>query len=135
MSKSGFPAAYRGRIFGVVVLVLLQVFIGLIHLIFGAFLLVTGLAPVYSVYTLFYGLLTVIFAYGLWLTSRWGWIGTLVVSGFVIIMDSATLLNTPIISEIPSFAAVTEIIYSLMIILYPVQLKNKRVFLEKLKPH
>ncbi len=129
MSKSGFPVVYMGRIFGLVVLLVVQVFIGLIHVFFGADLIATGFALIYSVYTLLYGLLTAVFAYGLWLTSRWGWIGTLGVSGFVIVMDSATLLNTPIISDIPSFAAVTEIVYSLVVILYLLQPRIQSEFL------
>ena len=130
MSKVGLPATYRGRIFGVFILVGLHVLIGLIHISFGAFLLSTGFYLVYSVYTLFYCLLTLFFAYGLWLIHRWGWIGTVAVSILVIIMDSATILNIPIISEIPSFAAVTEIIYSLAVTLYLVQSKIQHAFLK-----
>ncbi len=130
MSKIGPPVTYRGRIFSVFILVVLQVFIGLIHGFFGIFLLTTGFSLVYSVYTLFYGVLTMFFAYGLWMARRWGWIGTVAVSGFVIIMDSATLLNAPIISEIPSFAAATEIIYSLAVTLYLIPTKIQHAFLK-----
>ncbi len=122
-----------GRIFGVVILVAEQVIIGLIHVFFGADLIITGFALVYSVYTLVYGVLTVLFAYGLWLTNRWGWVGTLAVSGFVILVDSTPLLNVPIIAGIPSFAGITEIAFSLVVVLYLLQSKIRHVFLETSK--
>jgi hypothetical protein len=130
MGNVGLPVTYKGRILGVVILVAVQTLIGITHGFFGVFLLVTGFSEAYSVYTFSYGLLTVISAYGLWMTSRWGWIGTLVISGFVIIIDSMTLLNTPILSEIPIFAAVTETLYSLAVLLYLIQPKIQHTFLK-----
>jgi hypothetical protein len=140
MNKVGIPATCKGRIFGILVLVATQTFIGIIHSFFGIFLLVAGssdvlfpsitFSEIYSIYTLFYGLLTIISTYGLWMSNRWGWISTLSISIFVIIMDSPTLLNMPIISEIPKFAAVSEILYSLVVLLYIIQPKIQHTFLK-----
>jgi len=75
-------------------------------------------ALVYSVYTLVFGLLTLVFTFGIWLGSRWGWIGTFAVSMFVIFADALTLLNLPNILGIPKAAAAPEIIFSILVVLY-----------------
>jgi hypothetical protein len=128
MSSARTPLTYKGRGLGIIVLVTLQLLIGAIHVFFGLWLLSApriipffgqALGPdVYSVYTIFFGLLTLIFTGGIWLKKRWGWIGTVAVSIFVIIADSLTLLDLPSIPGIPKFAAVTEIAYSLVLVLY-----------------
>jgi len=69
------PPTFKGRSLGIVILTILQLIIGVIHVIFGFILLFvnplsalaisTQLPVIYSIYTLAFGLLTLIFAYGL----------------------------------------------------------------------
>jgi uncharacterized membrane protein (DUF2068 family) len=113
---------------GIVVLAVAQFIIGVTHVFFGSLLLFAGasitfvisaqLPEIYSVYTLVFGLLVLIFTYGIWLSRSWGWNGTVAVSVFVIVADALTLLNLPSIPGIPKVAAATEIGYSLMVLLY-----------------
>jgi uncharacterized membrane protein (DUF2068 family) len=113
---------------GIVVLAVAQFTIGVIHVFSGFLLLfaspsanfiISGQLPeTYSIYTLAFGLLTLIFTYGIWLGRSWGWNGTVAVSIFVIVADALTLLNLPSIPGIPKLAAAAEIIYSLMVLLY-----------------
>jgi hypothetical protein len=122
------PLTYKGRSLGIIVLVALQLLVGAIHILFGLWLLSAprivplfgqAIGPdVYSVYTVVFGLLTLIFTGGIWLEKSWGWIGTVAVSIFVIVADSLTLLDLPSIPGIPKFAAVPEIAYSLGVVLY-----------------
>ena len=119
---------YRGRSLGIVVLTVLQFLVGVVHVFFGLWLLAAGSQPifvvsgqspeVYSVYTLAFGLLVLIFTSGIWLSKRWGWGGTVAVSVFVVVADALTLLSLPSIPGIPRFAAAPEIIYSLSMLLY-----------------
>lgn len=119
---------YRGRSLSIVVLAAVQFLIGVIHVFFGSWLLAAGSQAnfaastqspeFYSVYTLAFGLLILIFTSGLWLGKRWGWSGTVIVSVFVIVADALTILNLPSIPGIPKLAAGPEIIYSLMVLLY-----------------
>jgi len=122
-----FPT-YKGRILGIVVLAVAQFTIGVMHgfsgflLLFASpsttFILSAQLPEIYSIYTLAFGLLTLIFTYGIWLGRSWGWNGTVAVSIFVIVADALTLLNLLSIPGIPKLAAATEIVYSLMVLLY-----------------
>jgi uncharacterized membrane protein (DUF2068 family) len=73
---------------------------------------------IYSVYTLIFGLLTLIFASGIWLERSWGWIGTIAVSIVVVVADALTLLGLPSIPDIPRSAAAAEIAYNLIVVLY-----------------
>ena len=124
----GSLVTYKGRSIGIVALTTLQFLIGGVHVFFGLWLLdagsqatfvVSGQSPeVYSVYTLAFGLLVLIFTSGIWLGRRWGWVGTVAVSVFVLVADALTLLSLPSIPGIPRSAAATEIIYSLVILLY-----------------
>ena len=120
---------------GIVVLTVVQFIIGVIH-VFSGFLLLSAspsavfvisaqLPEIYSIYTLAFGLLTLIFTYGLWLGKNWGWNGTVAVSMFVLIADTLTLLNLPSIPGIPKLAAAAEIIYSLMVLIYLSQTHTK----------
>jgi len=108
-----------------------QLLVGFIHVVFGFWFLsaprVTPFAgilgsssgpDIYSVYTVAFGLLTLIFAAPLWLEKRWGWIGTVAVAVFVIVADSLALLDLPSVPGIPKFAGFGEITYSILIILY-----------------
>lgn len=129
---------FRGRHLGVAVLVVAQVIIGFIHVFFGFWLLSASTAPlasiasfgpdVYTVYTIVYSLLTLMFASLLWLQSRWGWTGTMAVSLFVIAADSLTLLNLPSIPGIPKFAGFGEITYSVIVIVYLLQAHIKKEY-------
>ena len=121
----------KGRFLGVAVLVAAQIIIGLVHAVFGFWLLFASSAPlagiasfgpdIYSVYTIVFSLLTLAFAGMLWLKNKWGWTGSMAVSGFVIVADSLTLLNLPSIPGIPKFAGFGEITYSIIVIVYLMQ--------------
>jgi uncharacterized membrane protein (DUF2068 family) len=113
---------------GIIVLAVAQFTIGIIHVFFGFLLLfaessaalIIPVQPslIYSIYTLAFGLLILIFAYGIWLGRRWGWAGTVGVSVFVIVADAFAILNLPSIPGIPKLAASAEIVYSLVVLLY-----------------
>ena len=113
---------------GIVILTVAQFIIGGIHVFSGflllfaspsaAFIISAQLPEIYSIYTLAFGLLTLIFTYELWLGKNWGWNGTVAVSTFVIAADALALLNLPSIPGIPKLAAAAEIIYSLIVLLY-----------------
>jgi hypothetical protein len=111
------PPSFRGRKFGITVLVVAQYIISVIHVSLGLVLFFAGPA-VYSVYTIIFGVLVAVFAYGLWNGKKLGWIGTVVVSIFVVIVDSLTLLNLPSIPGIPKLAGFGEITYSVLILFY-----------------
>ena len=122
ISNAHVPLIFKGRILGIVVLTAVQFIIGGIH-VFSGFLLLSAspsaqLPEIYSIYTLAFGLLTLIFTYGIWLGRSWGWNGTVAVSIFVIVANALALLNLPSIPGIPKLAAAAEIICSLMVLLY-----------------
>ncbi len=83
----------------------------------------------YDVYTLVFGLLVLVFAVFIWQGKKAGWIGTVAVSLFVIVADTLTVLNLPSIPGIPKFAALTEIAYSLLVIIYLLQNDIRRKYL------
>jgi hypothetical protein len=125
------PTYYKGRSLGIIFLIGAQVLVGLIHVVFGSWLLggarlgpSTGIfgssssPDIYSVYTIVFGFLALLFAALLWLQKRAGWIGTFAILAFVIVADLLTLLNLPSIPGIPKFAGYGEITYSIIIILY-----------------
>ena len=139
MSTNRPPVEYKGRPLGIVFLVAAQVLVGIIHVVFGFWLLMTlqlppsagifgqlDAAEIYSIYTIVFSLLTLILAAMLWQQKRLGWIGTFTVLVFVIVADSLTLLNLPSIPGIPKFAGFGEITYSILVILYLLQ-KHIRV--------
>ena len=72
-----------------------------------------------------------IFAFLIWLGKKSGWVGTIGVGSFVIVVDSLALLDLPSIPGIPKFPAVTEIIYSLFGIFYLSQRNIREKFLAK----
>ena len=120
---------FKGRFLGVAVLVAVQFLIGVIHVVFG-FAMLSGsfsfaavsVAPiVYSIYTATYGLLTLFFAYLVWVGRRSGWIGTAAVSSFVILADTLTVLGLLSVLGIPRLAAVGEIPFSILVIAYLLQ--------------
>jgi hypothetical protein len=120
---------------------------GVIHVVAGIFLLlvpyvlssvftVTEITPIFGVYTFLYGLLTLIFACGLWTGNRWGWIGTTILCIIVIIEASSTLLLT-LIQGVPihvtSFniaqSRIIDITLTFIVLLYLIQPQIKRSFL------
>ena len=124
------PPGFRGRFFGIVVLVGAQLIVSLIHVVFGVWLLVASndassfifsLGDVYYFYTFLYGLLTLLFTVGVWYKKNWGWYGTLAVSIFVIVADSLKILGLPSVPGIPMFAGFGEIPYSIIIVVYLLQ--------------
>ena len=115
------PPSFRGRYFGVAALVAAQYAIGALHFGAGIALLVLGIPEIYSVYTVIFSVLVIVFAYGMWKTMRIGWIGTVAVSIFVISADSLALLDLPTIPGIPKFAGFGEITYSVIAIIYLLQ--------------
>ena len=134
MSGTRVPITYRGRNIGTFVLVAAQVLVGFIHIVFGFWMLSaprlepfagivgsSSTSDIYSVYTIVFSLLTLIFSVGLWLEKRWGWVGTFAVLGFVVVADSLTLLDLPSVPGIPKFAGFGEITYSVLAIVYMLQ--------------
>ena len=125
---------------GIVFLVVVQLLVGFIHVVFGFWLLIAtwasssvgfvGLSStpvIYSVYTIFFGFLSLLFAILLWLQRRWGWVGTFVILVFVIVADSLTLLDLLSVLGLPKFAGYGEIAYSILVIIYLLQdhVRNK----------
>ena len=134
MDNAHPPITYKGRSLGIVLLTAAQVLVGFIHVVFGFWLLTApritpfagniGASPsadIYSVYTIVFGFLTLLFAVLLWFQKRWGWIGTIAVLVFVIVADSLTLLDLPSVPGIPKLACYGEITYSIIVIFYLVQ--------------
>jgi hypothetical protein len=123
MTKRPIPT-YKGRSIGIVVLTAAQLLIGTIHVFFGLLLLAfenltfIQATIIYDVYTVGFGILTVVFTVFIWRGKKIGWIGTIAVSLFVIAADSLTLLDLPSIPGIPKFAGFGEITYSVLIIVY-----------------
>jgi len=132
--RKGLPATFIGRTLGRVVLVGLQLLIGVIHLFAGLFLVAyedfSALPAVaaYDFYTLVFGLLVIAFDFGLWYGKKWGWIGTITVSVFVIIADSTAVLGMPVITGTPAGPAALEITYSVILIGYLLLGKVRRQF-------
>ena len=118
---------YKGRSLGVVILTAAQLLIGAIHLFSGLLLLVfenlSSIRPTitYDIYTFVFGLLVLVFAVLIWRGKRAGWAGTVAVSLFVIAIDSLTLLDLPSIPGVPKFPALTEILYSVLVVFYLLQ--------------
>ncbi len=121
----------RGRFLGIAVLVVVQFIVGIIHVIFG-FALLSGrfsfasystMSMVYTVYTLVYGWLILFFAYLLWTGKRSGWIGTVAVSLFVILVDTLAVLGLSNVLGIPSpkVVAIGEIPFSILVLIYLLQ--------------
>ena len=131
MKRSTKDVTFRERFLGITVLVVVQLIVGIIHVIFGFTLLSGGFSVVsysmipmmYTFYTLSYGLLTLFFAYLIWLGKRSGWIGTVAVSLFVIIVDILAVLDLSNVLGIPvpKVAAIGEIPFGILILVYLLQ--------------
>ena len=131
MSEFKYPASFKGRYPGVFVLAILQFLGGAIHVPIGLGLTFAMSGEmVYNVYTFLYGVFSIIFAYGLWAGKKLGWLGTIIVSLFVIVVDVSAVLGVSLIAGVPRTAALGEIVYSLVVLLYLFQPKIIRVFKE-----
>lgn len=118
------PETIMGKSLGIAILTFAQIIIGVIHAVLGSWLLAAELAAgahatlAYDVYTFVFGLLVLVFAYYIWEGNRAGWIGTVSVSVFVILVDLLAVLNLPTLPGVPTSAAAAEIGYSLLIVGY-----------------
>ena len=131
MSAKREPITVNGRSLGIAILTAEQLFIGVIHVLVGSLLLVfsSAILPAtltYDVYTLVFGLLVSVFAWFIWLGKKAGWIGTVAVLVFVIVVDTLKILNLPSIPGIPNFAPPTEVIWSTLVIIY-LSTRNVRI--------
>lgn len=124
------PITYRGRYLGLSVLVIVQIINGLIHSISGLVLILGSNIPlasstneplVFSFYTLTFGILTIFFTVLLWKGKRLGWIGTILISFFVIVADTLTILDLMTFLGIIKTAGIGEIPYCMVIIFYLIQ--------------
>jgi hypothetical protein len=127
------PLTYKGRSLGIIILTSAQLLIGFIHVFVGILLLafeasIMQATTAYDVYTVVFGALVLVFAVLIWQGKKEGWIGTVAVSIFVCVVDALTVLNLPSIPGIPKFAAPTEILYSLAILLYLLQTNIRKKF-------
>ncbi len=125
---------FRGRTLGIAAVTALQILIGGIHIFFGFVLLASiqmqvGFLKtpgvVYDIYTITFGFAASIFAFGIWSRKLWGKLGTIVMSLFVTVADLLTLLDLPSVPGIPKSAAFPEILYSVFIIFYLLQARQK----------
>jgi hypothetical protein len=131
MKTSKKDIRFRGRYLGILILVIIQFIVGLIHFIFGLVMITeyysvttfSTLSMVYSIYTLVYALLTKFFTYLLWMGKRFGWIGTVAVSLFIIIVDTLAVFDLVNILSIPVpiMAAIGEIPFSILVLVYLLQ--------------
>jgi hypothetical protein len=128
-SKFAFPLSFKGRYLGVMFLVMVQILSGAGHVAIGLGLIfsVSGIFA-YNVYTFLTGTFTLLFAYGLWIGSKSGWLGTILVSLFVVVVDVAAVQNVNLMPGVQTIAALGEIFYSVVVLLYLFQPKNIRVF-------
>lgn len=132
--KPEFPTFY-GKSLGIIALTAAQFLIGIIHVFFGLWLLTSEITAgsqatiPYDVYTVVFGVLTLLFAWLIWQGKKLGWIGTITISLFVTVADALTLLDLPSIPGIPKFAGPLEIAYSVLIICYLFSPHIRRKFL------
>ncbi len=126
MSNKHPSLIYKGRSIGVLILTVAQLLIGAIHILFGFLLLrsegsILKATIAYDIYTVAFGILVLVFGWLIWQGKKTGWVGTVAVSVFVSIADALAVLGLPSIPGIPTFAAPTEIIYSLFVVIYLLQ--------------
>ncbi len=125
---------FNGRSLSILILTGLQLLIGAIHLFSGLLLLAyepfaaLPATAAYDIYTFVFGLLVVVFAFGIWRGREWGWAGTILVSVFVVIADSSTLLDLPLVPGTPKGPALAEIVYSVILVAYLLRGKVRKNF-------
>ena len=126
------PASFKGKYLGILVLTIAQFLNGAIHATIGAGLILFGIGELaYAIYTVLYGVLNLAFLYGLWKGKKTGWIGTILVSLFVIIIDLCTAFDIQFIPGVPKSAAIGEIVISIAILFYLLQPKVRELFLKR----
>lgn len=131
LSNFNPPISFKGKYVGILVLTILQLLNGAIHTIIGGAFLVLNIGVIeYNLYTLVYGVLNLVFLYGLWTGKKTGWIGTILVSIFVIIVDVCATLDIQLIPGVPKTAALGEIVISLAILVFLLQPKIRQQFLK-----
>ena len=131
MSNFKPPVSFKGKYVGILVITILQLLNGAIHTIIGGAFLVLNIGVMeYNVYTLFYGALNLVFLYGLWTGKKSGWIGTILVSIFVIVVDVCATLDIQLIPGVPKTVALGEIVISLTILVFLFQPKIRPQFLK-----
>ena len=131
LSEFKYPDSFKGRYPGVFVLVILQFLVGAIHAAIGLGLVFAASGELsYNVYTFLYGVFTIIFAYGLWSGKKSGYLGTIIVSILVIVVDVSAFLGMSLIAGVPRAAALGEIVYSLVVMAYLFQPKIIKMFKE-----
>jgi uncharacterized membrane protein (DUF2068 family) len=131
LSEFTYPESFKGRFFGLFILAILQFLNGTVHTTIGIFLIFTASGElVYNIYTLLYGILNLILGYGLWSGKKLGYLGTISVSLFIIVVDISTVLGVSLIAGVPKAAAFGEIMYSLFVISYLFQPKVIRLFMK-----
>jgi len=133
MTNKREPIRYKGRSIGILVFTTVQLLVGATHALLGVLLIAFGASilptsEAYNVYTFVFGLMVMVFTVFIWQRKKAGWIGTVAVSMFVIVADALTLLNLPSVPGIPKFAAPTEIVYSLLVMIYLYQTSVRREF-------
>jgi hypothetical protein len=131
MSEFTYPESFKGRFLGLFILIILQFLNGAVHATIGSFLIFTASGEVvYNIYTFLYGILNLIFGYGLWSCKKSGYLGTIIVSLFIIMVDISAVLGVSLIAGVPKAAAFGEIMYSLFVISYLFQSKIIRLFMK-----
>ena len=131
MSEFKYPDSFKGKYSGVLVLVILQALGGIIHAVIGLGFGFAGSGElVYNIYTFLYGVFSIIFVYGLWAGKKSGWLGTIIVSLFIIVVDVSAVLGVSLIAVVPRMAALGEIVYCLVVLVYLLQPKIIQVFKE-----
>jgi hypothetical protein len=131
LSEFKYPDSFSGRYPGVFVPIILQFLVGTMHAAIGLGLVFAASGELgYNVYTLFYGVFTIIFAYGLWAGKKSGYLGTIIVSILVIVVDISAVLGMSLIAGVPRAAALGEIVYSLVVLVYMFQPKIIKLFKE-----
>jgi hypothetical protein len=131
LSEFKYPDSFKGRYPGVFVLVILQFLVGSIHAAIGLGLVFVASGELgYNVYTLLYGVVAIIFTYGLWSGKKSGYLGTIIVSILVIVVYVSAFLGLSLIAGVPRAAALGEIMYSLVVMAYLFQPKIIKLFKE-----
>jgi hypothetical protein len=131
LNEFKYPESFKGRYPLFFVLLILQFLVGAIHVTIslGLVFAVSG-ELFYNIYTFLYGILSIIFTFGLWSRKKSGYFGTIILSLFVIVVDISTVLGVSLIAGVPRAAALGEIGYSLVIMAYLLQPKIISLFTE-----
>ena len=133
MTAKREPILVKGRNLGIAVLTVAQLLIGVIHVLFGFWLLSSEnsflhATVAYDIYTIAFGTLTLFFGWLIWQGKAQVGLAQLLFQFFVSVADALTLANLPSIPGIPTFAAPTEIGYSIIVIVYLLQPHVRRKF-------